>query len=42
MMQKMIVAVTIAGLLSGYAATLYAFIHIAVLIDRSYLLSLAM
>jgi hypothetical protein len=42
MMYKMIVAATIAGLLSGYAAMLYAFIYMAVLIDRSYLLSLAM
>ena len=42
MMHKMIVAATIAGFLSGYAAMLYAFVHIAVLIDRSYLLSLAM
>jgi hypothetical protein len=42
MMHKMIVAATIAGLLCGYAAMLYAFIYIAVLIDRSYLLSLAM
>jgi hypothetical protein len=42
MMHKMIVAATIAGLLGGYAATLYALVHVAVLIDRSYLLSLAM
>jgi hypothetical protein len=38
----MIVTATIAGLLGGYAAMLYAVIYIAVLIDRSYLLSLAM
>jgi hypothetical protein len=41
-MHKMIVTATIAGLLGGYAAMLYAVIYIAVLIDRSYLLSLAM
>jgi hypothetical protein len=42
MMHKMIVAATLTGLLGGYAAVLSAFIYIAVLIDRSYLLSLAM
>ncbi len=42
MMHKMIVAATIAGLLSGYTAILYVFVYVAVLIDRSYLLSLAM
>jgi hypothetical protein len=42
MMHKMIVTATIAGLLGGYAAMLYAVIYITVLIDRSYLLSLAM
>ena len=42
MMHKMIVAATIAGLLGGYAAMLYALVYGAVLIDRSYLLSLAM
>ena len=42
MMHKMIVAATIAGLLSGYVEMLYAFVYIAVLVDRSYLLSLAM
>jgi len=42
MMHKMIVAATIAGLLGGYAAILYSFVYVAVLIDRSYLLSLAM
>jgi len=42
MMHKMIVAATIAGLFGGYAAILCAFIYVAVLIDRSYLLSLAM
>jgi hypothetical protein len=41
-MYKMIVAATIAGLLGGYAAMLYAFVYSVVLIDRSYLLSLAM
>ena len=42
MMYKMIVAATIAGLLGGYAAMLYAFVYGVVLIDRSYMLSLAM
>jgi hypothetical protein len=42
MMHKMIVAATIAGLLGAYAAMLYAFVYTAVLIDHSYLLSLAM
>jgi len=41
MMHKMIVAATIAGLVGGYAAMLYALVYIALLIDRSYLLSLA-
>ena len=42
MMHKIIVTATIAGLLGGYAAMLYAFVYSVVLIDRSYLLSLAM
>jgi hypothetical protein len=42
MIHKMIVTGTIAGLLSGYAAILYALVHLAVLLNRSYLLSLAM
>ena len=42
MMHKMIVSAIIAGLLSGYFAMLYAFVRIVVLIDHSYLLSLAM
>ena len=42
MMNKIIVTATIAGLLGGYAAMLYAFVYSVVLIDRSYLLSLAM
>ena len=42
MMHKMIVVGTIAGLLGGYAAILYTLVYVAVLIDRSYLLSLAM
>ena len=42
MIHKMIVAATIAGLLGGYAAMLYVLVYLAVLIDRSYLLSLAM
>ena len=42
MMRNMIVVGTIAGLLGGYGAILYALVYVAVLIDRSYLLSLAM
>jgi hypothetical protein len=42
MMYKIVVTATIAGLLGGYAAMLYAFVYSVVLIDRSYLLSLAM
>ena len=42
MMRNMIVVGTIAGLLGGYAAILYALVYVAILIDRSYLLSLAM
>ena len=42
MMHKMIVSVIIAGLLGGYVAMLYALVHIVVLIDHSYLMSLAM
>ena len=42
MIQKMMVSAIIAGLLSGYVALLYALVHIVVLIDRSYLMSLAM
>src|SRR5215813_13460546 len=42
MMRNMIVVGTIAGLLGGYAAILCALVYVAVLIDRSYFLSLAM
>jgi hypothetical protein len=42
MIHKMIVSAIIAGLLGGYIAMLYAFIHIVVLIDHSYLMSSAM
>jgi len=42
MMRKMFVSAIVAGLLGGYIAMLYALIHIVVLINRSYLLSLAM
>jgi len=41
-MHKMIVSAIIAGLLSGYIAMLYALVRIVVLIDHSYLISLAM
>jgi len=42
MTDKMICAAVIATLLGGYAAMLYAFVHIVVLINHSYLMSLAM
>ena len=42
MMRNMIVIGTIAGLIGGYAVILYALVFVAVLIDRSYFLSLAM
>ena len=42
MTHKLFVSVIIAGLICGYAAMLYALIHIVVLLDHSYLLSLAM
>jgi hypothetical protein len=42
MMHKMIVSAIIAALLGGYVAMLYAFVRVVVLINDSYLLSLAM
>ena len=42
MRHKMIVSAIIAGLLGGYVAVLYAFVRAVVLINDSYLLSLAM
>ncbi len=42
MMHKLSVSVTIAGLVCGYVTLLYALIRILVLINNSYLLSLAM
>jgi hypothetical protein len=42
LIHKMIVSGIIAGLLGGYIAMLYAFVHIVVLIDHYYLLSSAM
>lgn len=41
MLHRIIVSATIAALLGGYAAMLYAFVHIVVLINHSYLLGLA-
>ena len=41
MLHKVIVSAFIAALLGGYAAMLYAFVHIIVLINDSYLLGLA-
>jgi hypothetical protein len=40
-MHKMRVSAVIAGLLGGYVAILYALVRIIVVIDHSYLLSLA-
>jgi hypothetical protein len=42
MIHKIIVSAIVAGLLGGYIAMLYAFIHILALIDHSYLMSSAM
>jgi hypothetical protein len=42
MAHKLFVSATVAGLVFGYVALLYVFIHIVVLIDRSYFQSLAM
>ena len=42
MMNRMMVSAIIAGLLAGYATLLYALVHVLVLMNQSYLLSLAM
>jgi hypothetical protein len=42
MMHKMIVSAIMAALVGGYLAMLYAFVRVVVLINDSYLLSLAM
>jgi hypothetical protein len=42
MIHRLFVSITVAGLLCGYMAMLYALMRIVVLIDRSYFLSLAM
>jgi hypothetical protein len=42
MVHKMIVSAIVAGLLGGYIAMLYAFIHIVARIDHSFLMSSAM
>jgi hypothetical protein len=42
MMHRLFVSMTVAGLLCGYMAMLYALMRIVVLIDHSYFLSLAM
>jgi hypothetical protein len=42
MMHKMIVPAIMAALVGGYVAMLYAFVRVVVLINDSYLLSLAM
>ena len=42
MTHKLFVSVTVAGLVCGYVALLYALIHIVIRIDHSYFQSLAM
>jgi hypothetical protein len=42
MINRMMVSAIIAGLLAGYATLLYALVHVLVLMNHSYLLSLAM
>jgi hypothetical protein len=42
MTYKMLVSMTIAGLVCGYVAMLYAMMRIVVLIDHSHFQSLAM
>jgi hypothetical protein len=42
MMNKLFASLTVAGVLCGYAAMLYALVHIVVGLNQSYLLSLAM
>ena len=41
MMHKMMVSAIVGGLLVGYATLLYALVHIIVIMNHSYLLSLA-
>jgi len=41
MIYRMIFATVVAALLGGYVAMLYAMVHLVVLINQSYLLSLA-
>ena len=41
MMHKMMVSAIVAGLLAGYATLLYAIVQLLVLMNHSYLLSLA-
>ena len=42
MMYKMILSAIVVALLGGYCAMLYAFVRVVVLINDSYVLSLAM
>jgi hypothetical protein len=42
MMYKMIVSTIVAGCLGGYVAMLYALVQVVVVLNHSYLLSLAM
>jgi hypothetical protein len=42
MLHRMIISMTVAGLICGYVAMLYALMQTIVLIDHSYFQSLAM
>ena len=42
MTDKIIFSAIIAVVLGGYAAMLYAFVHIVVLVNHSYLMNLAL
>jgi hypothetical protein len=42
MLHKIIVSTIVTGFLFGYVAFIYAFVHVLVLINQSYLLTLAM
>jgi hypothetical protein len=42
MLHRVIVSMTVVGLVCGYVAMLYALMHVIVLIDHSYFQSIAM
>ena len=42
MLHKIIVSTIVTGFLLGYVAFIYAFVHVLVLINQSYVLALAM